>query len=518
MESLKNSEIPSGFISYFLFWGFKGAKPPYVLYNYIKNQGFLMEKIKLYVVSLGCPKNLVDTEKIIGSLKEIYTLVDSPEEAKLIIINTCAFIKNAVEESIDTILEIAIPAKKKDSPPYIVVTGCLVSRYEKELKKEIPEVDLFLPIANQKELKNIIANIFKETLMSYQNELSAMGLRPLEPPKIKKNKNKLTENQKKALFNQSFLKTNPSKDSNRFISTPPSYGYVKIAEGCNHACSFCIIPKLRGKLISFSSEEIIKDAKHILSTGRKEIILVAQDLTSYGLDRGEKKAIYRLLEQMAKLKNLFWLRLLYLYPKGITEDFIRFLKGISPPFVPYFDVPMQHSHPEILKKMGRPFRVQGEKIVSLIRKYFEDAAIRTSLIVGFPGEEKRHFDHLVEFVKRTQFTHVGVFTYSREERSKAAMLENQVPEDVKIERKKLLMEIQRDISRNFLKHFEHKKLKILIDKKNIEWPTLYEGRAWFFAPEIDGVVYVSGEDIKPGDIKEVLIEDTYDYDLAGIVI
>ncbi len=229
----------------------------------------------------------------------------------------------------------------------------------------------------------------------------------------------------------------------RIISTPPSYGYLKIAEGCNNRCSFCIIPKIRGPLRSFPQQELIDQAKYILSTGRKEIVVVAQDVTSYGKDLQGKNSLYTLLEGLSKLEDLVWLRLLYLYPKGITEDFLKFLKEITPPFIPYFDIPLQHSHPEILKKMGRPFQVGVEEIVQLIRKYFENAVVRTSFIVGFPGEENEHFHHLVRFVEKMKFHHVGIFSYSAEEGTVAAKYSHHVPEDVKEERKQIIMEIQK---------------------------------------------------------------------------
>ncbi|GAB6888135.1 30S ribosomal protein S12 methylthiotransferase RimO [Desulfothermus okinawensis JCM 13304] len=432
-----------------------------------------MDKKKLYTISLGCPKNLVDTETMLGSLNHLCVPISSAKDADIILINTCAFIEDATQESIDTIIEIIEEIKNRDNKPVFIVTGCLVNRYYKDLLKELPEVDLFLPIGDQHKLKEIVARYFS--------------------------KKPLTTNMK------------------RIISTPPSYGYLKIAEGCNNRCSFCIIPKIRGPLRSFPQQELIDQAKYILSTGRKEIVVVAQDVTSYGKDLQGKNSLYTLLEGLSKLEDLVWLRLLYLYPKGITEDFLKFLKEITPPFIPYFDIPLQHSHPEILKKMGRPFQVGVEEIVQLIRKYFENAVVRTSFIVGFPGEENEHFHHLVRFVEKMKFHHVGIFSYSAEEGTVAAKYSHHVPEDVKEERKQIIMEIQKTISRNHLKSYKGKRLKILIDKKSSQWPTLYEGRPWFFAPEIDGTFYVSGEKIGPGDMVDVAVQDTYDYDLSGII-
>ena len=430
-----------------------------------------MSKSKVYTISLGCPKNLVDTEKILGSIADICAPTPKLDRADIVLINTCSFIKDAVEEAVDTIIEIIEEIKTLDKKPKLIVTGCLVNRYYEELIKEFPEVDLFLKIERQHKLRDIIAKDFLNKQKSYK----------------------------------------------RFISTPPSYAYLKIAEGCNHKCSFCTIPSIRGGLKSFSEKSIIDEARYILSTGRKEIVLVAQDVTSYGIDLGDRKKLFNILNKLCKLQGLGWLRLLYLYPKGITKDFLKFLKDITPPFVPYFDVPLQHICPEILKKMGRPFQVPPEKIIELIRKFFPDAAIRTSFIVGFPGEKERHFKQLVNFVKDVRFTHVGVFSYSNEDGTASSKYPDQVPEEIKEQRKQIIMKEQKSISRDFLKRFRGKKLKILIDKKSDEWPTLYEGRPWFFAPEIDGVTYLSGEGLHPGDMVDVVIQETYDYDLSGII-
>lgn len=433
-----------------------------------------MKKIKCYTISLGCPKNLVDTEKFLGTIQDWYIPCDSPEYADVIIINTCAFIKDAVEEAIDTILQIVIPLKNKQNPPYVIVTGCLVERYKDELKKEIPEVDLFVPIKDQVKLPEIIKNTFS--------------------------------------LNYKILTHTP-----RLLSTPASYGYLKIAEGCNHRCSFCIIPRLRGRFRSYPIEQLIKEAQLILDSGRKELIVVAQDVTSYGIDLDGQDKFFTLLKRLAVLKGLFWLRFLYLYPKGITDDFLKFLKDLSPPFIPYFDIPFQHSHPDILKNMGRPFNIQGIKLIEKIRKYFPNAAIRTSIIVGFPGEDDNHFSNLIDFIKNAKFQHLGIFEYSNEEESRAYKLAHQVPDYVKKERKEILMEIQKEISKEYLKNYVNKKITLLVDRKSEEWPTLYEARAWFQAPEIDGKTYLSAEGIEAGDILEAEVIEAYDYDLSAIL-
>ena len=430
-----------------------------------------MPKLKVYTISLGCPKNLVDTEKILGSIKDIASPTSKISKADVVLINTCSFIKEAVEEAIDTIIETIEIIKTLDNKPRVIVTGCLVNRYYEELIKELPEIDLFLKIEKQDKLRSILA---KECLKKHN--------------------------------------TYP-----RIISTPPSYAYLKIAEGCNHRCSFCTIPKIRGRLKSYPEKNIIEEARYILSTGRKEIVVVAQDVTSYGIDLGDRKKLFNILNELAKLQGLSWIRLLYLYPKGITRDFLKFLKEITPPFIPYFDVPIQHVCPDILKNMGRPFQVPVEDTINLIREFFPKAAIRTSIIVGFPGEKEKHFEQLVNFIYNVKFTHLGVFCYSKEQGTVASKYPDQIPERIKLKRKEIIMDVQKNITRNFLKTFKDKKLKILIDKKSDEWPTLFEGRPWFFAPEIDGLAYVSGQGIQPGDMVEVVIKETYNYDISGII-
>ncbi len=432
-----------------------------------------MKKIRGYTISLGCPKNLVDTEKFLGKIKDYYIPCDNPEHADVIIINTCAFIKEAVEEAIDTILQTTVSLKNKQKPPYVIVTGCLVERYKKELEKEIPEVDCFVQIKDQDKIPQIIKERF-----SLDCHISSLQ---------------------------------------RLFSTPASYGYLKIAEGCDHKCSFCIIPNLRGRFRSYPEDQLVKEAQSILDSGRKELIVVAQDVTSYGIDIGAQHRFFSLLKKLVHLKGLFWLRLLYLYPQGVTEDLLKFLKDISPPFIPYFDIPFQHSHPDILKRMGRPFKTNGLKLIEKIKKYFPDAVFRTSIIVGFPGEEEKHFCNLIEFVKKARFHHMGVFEYSNEEESRAYRFSNQVPDHIKRERKEILMEIQKEISREYLKDFVDKELTLLVDKKSDEWPTLYEARAWFQAPEVDGKTYVSAQDIKPGDVIKAEVIEAYNYDLSAIL-
>ncbi len=433
-----------------------------------------MKKQHIYTISLGCPKNLVDTERMLGTVSPYFTPVADIWRADVVLINTCGFIQEAVEESIEEILNVCEEVKAITPPPLIVVTGCLLKRYGDALIQEIPEVDLWIPLERQHKLGEILL-------------------------KMKK------------------IPEEEDKKIPRIITTGPSYAYLKIAEGCNHRCSFCTIPSIRGPFVSLPLNLVLDEAKRIVDMGIKEVIVVAQDLTYYGTDLGNKGLILELLKRISEIKGLHWLRLLYLYPAGITRGLLEVLKDISPPFIPYFDIPFQHSHPDILRKMGRPFKREPQSIIEDIRSFFPDAAIRTSIIVGFPGEEERHFNHLVNWIEKTKFTHLGVFTYSDEEGTRAYSMRPKVDEEIKKQRRQVLMEIQKEISRGYLQGLVGREMEVIIDHSSEQWPTLFEGRTWFQAPEIDGKSYVSGLNIRPGDLVKVQIEDSWDYDLCGIV-
>lgn len=423
------------------------------------------------VISLGCPKNLVDTEKILGKLSPYFQPVENIEQARLVLINTCGFIEPAIEESLEIILETIEHCQKINPKPKIILTGCLVNRYYLELKKEFcREVDLILPISEQEHIAKHIQKIFKKDIATTDK---------------------------------------------RLITTPKSYAYLKISEGCNKRCSFCSIPSIRGKLRSAPLKEILKEAKFLESQNIPELVIVAQDSTSYGVDLGYKNGLIDLLDKLSTL-NFKWIRLLYLYPSGINTDLLKFIASSSK-VIPYFDLPLQHSHPDILKQMGRPFRQDPQKIIDKIREYLPEASLRTTFIVGFPGETENHFKHLIEFVQKNKFNHLGVFTYFAEGGTKAANLSPQVENKIKIKRKNQIMKIQKEISKQNLKYWQNKQLEIIIDKKNKEWPTLYEGRAWFQAPEIDGITYVSGESLSIGKVYQVTIEESKTYDLVGLV-
>lgn len=437
-------------------------------------------KINIYTVTLGCPKNRVDTEKLLGQFGKTINLSPDLAEADLVLVNTCAFIQEAIEESLAQIFELHEDLSHINPKPPLVVTGCLVDRFSKELYQELPEVDLWIPIKKQPQFKELIRPFLKKEHTLAQS-------------------------------------TNHYPSPARTLTTPPSFAYLKISEGCNQHCSYCTIPFIRGPLHSAPRKQLLLEAQQLLQKGIRELCLVAQDVTAYGLDHGEAKALIALLRDLSELNGVDWLRLLYLYPNRITVDFLKNLQRITPPVLPYFDLPLQHVHPEILRLMNRPTISPASETIARIREIFPDAALRTTIIVGFPGEQDKHFEDLIKFVQETRFTHLGVFCYSPESGTKAAQLSGQVPQAVKEERKKILMGIQRQISKQHLDSFKGQKMPVIIDRPSPEWPSLYEGRTWFQAPEIDGITYVSGQDIRPGELIQVEITDTMDYDLSGLL-
>ena len=440
-----------------------------------------MKEMSIYTISLGCPKNLVDTEKILGRLDKYYSPAQELEHADLVLINTCSFIQPAVEESIQNILDISNYMENLQNRPKLVVTGCLVARYGSELEKELPEVDLWVDLNEQEDLVDKFARKFDLEIGT-----------EVEPG-------------------------DTSSRTNRVLSTSPGYSYLKISEGCPHNCNFCLIPQLRGKLQSESIRDLRMEAENLLSCGVKELCLVAQDVTSYGRDLGLKDGLRQLLREMVELDGLYWLRLMYLYPVGITSGLLYFFTTLGPKFKPYFDIPLQHAHPDLLKSMGRPFAQDPEKVISAIRRYFPDASIRTTFIVGYPGETEGHFQTLLDFVREARFEHVGVFSFYPEQGTRAAEMAGQVPEEVKESRRQELLQLQASISEEKLASYVDTWQEVLIDKKDPEWPTLYQGRTWFQAPEIDGITYVSAHDCQPGDMVWAKIEESKIYDLIALV-
>lgn len=418
--------------------------------------------MKVGVVSLGCAKNLVDSEILLGKLKSAgVTITPNPEEADLIIINTCGFIEPAKLESIETILEFVESGKE------VIVMGCLVERYREEIKREFPEVKAFFGTESWDEI------------------LKYLGLKEKQ---------------------RSF----------RVLSTPKSYAYLKIAEGCNRLCSFCAIPQIRGKHRSRKMEEIVEEAKILADQGVKELCIVSQDTTYYGKDLYKENKLVELLEKLEKVEGIKWLRLLYLYPTEVSDELIEFVAN-SEKVVPYFDLPIQHVSDRVLKDMRRGHDERFlRNLIEKIRAKVPKAVLRTSVIVGFPTEREEDFKKLLSFVEEGHFLWLGVFTYSHEEGTYAYRFGDLVPQEVKEERKEAILETQRKITKKKLKSFLNEELEILIDGYDEEFSFVPKGRAYFQAPEVDGVVYVETDrELKPGEFVKVKIYQTTDYDLAG---
>lgn len=439
-----------------------------------------MSKFKVGMVSLGCDKNRVDSELILGSINKFYEITNNPKDAEIIIINTCGFIESAKQESIDTILEMA-EYKKTHKCKMIIATGCLTQRYGDELLELIPEIDILMGVNDYMKLHKLIVDFIK------------------------------TEQR----VSSTTYKDEGVNEGERILTTNSHTAYLRIAEGCNNFCTYCIIPKIRGKFRSRSKESILAEANSLVNQGVKEIILIAQDLTNYGEDLYGKNQLHVLVNELSEIEGLEWIRLLYCYPEEITDELIEVIAN-NPKVMKYLDLPIQHISNNILKMMAR--KTNKETIIGkidLLRKKVPGIALRTSLIVGFPGETEEDFNELCSFLKDYKLDNVGVFTYSQEEGTAAAKLPNQIDEDVKIKRKETLMNIQRGIVRDL------NKLKIgniydtIIDGSTGEY---YIGRNYEMAPEIDGLIYVTKKKtLKKGDIIKVKITNVMEYDLVGDV-
>ena len=418
--------------------------------------------MKIGVVSLGCVKNLVDSEILLGKLRSARAeLTPNPEEADVIIINTCGFIEPAKLESIETILEFAESGKE------VIVMGCLVERYKEEIKKEIPEVKAYFGTESWDEI------------------LKYLGLKEK---------------------GRSF----------RVLTTPKSYAYLKIAEGCNRLCSFCAIPQIRGKHRSRRMEDILEEAKRLAEQGVKELCIVSQDTTYYGKDLYKENKLLELLEKLEKIEGIKWLRLLYLYPTEVSDELINYIAN-SEKVVPYFDIPIQHVSDRVLKDMRRGHDEKFlRNLIEKIKTRVPNAVLRTSVIVGFPTETEEDFKKLLNFIEEGHFLWLGVFTYSHEENTHAYNLGDRVPQEVKEERKEVILEAQQKVTKEKLKDFLDKELEVLIDGYDEEFSFVPKGRAYFQAPEVDGVVYVETErELKPGELVKVKVYQSTEYDLAG---
>lgn len=438
--------------------------------------------MKLLCISLGCDKNLVDTEMMLGLLnKDGYTFTDDEYEADVIVINTCCFINDAKEESINTILEMA--QRKVDGKcKALIVTGCLAQRYKQEIIDEIPEVDGILGTSTYDEISRVLSDTLggKEHVQCF-HELSGF----------------------------------PEQEAERVLTTGGHYAFLKIAEGCDKHCTYCIIPSLRGSYRSVPMERLIKEAESLAEKGVKELILVAQETTLYGMDLYGKKSLPELLRKLCRISGIQWIRVQYCYPEEITEELIQTIKE-EEKICSYLDLPIQHASDRILKLMGRrTTKAQLREIVEKLRREIPDIALRTTLISGFPGETQEDHDELVEFVDEMEFERLGVFAYSAEEDTPAAELPDQVPQEVKEERRDEIMELQQEISLAHSQNMIGKTLEVMIEGKVAD-ENAYVGRTYMDGPGVDGMIFVqTGVELMSGDFAKVGVTGAMEYDLIG---
>lgn len=442
-------------------------------------------------ISLGCSKNLIDTEVTIGKFKNHnYKIVNNPKEADIIVVNTCGFIESAKEEAINTILEMAEYKKKRCK--FLIAMGCLVQRYYDELLKALPEVDLFLKIEDYNKMWDKIEGLIKQ--------------------------NKKSENLKKE-FKMTALPMFEEKEYLlREVATGNNYAYLKIGEGCSNMCTYCAIPYIRGLFVSRTMESILKEANKLAKCGIKEIIIIAQDTTKYGIDIYGKPMLSVLLKEICKIDGIKWVRFLYSYPEGITDELIKTVKE-EEKICKYFDIPIQHISNNILKKMNRKTSKENiENLIEKIRKQIPEVVLRTSLIVGFPGENEKDFEELYEFVQKTKFDKLGVFKYSKEEGTPASNMPDQIHYKTKQARERKIMSLQKEISKEILQKKINKKMDVLIENQSFDGKFLI-GRTANDVPEEDGVVYIKTNDKNMiNKFVKCKITDVSNYDLIAEII
>ena len=437
--------------------------------------------MKIIFISLGCDKNLVDSEVMLGLLASRgYEMIDDEQEADIIVVNTCCFIHDAKQESVDNILEMA-EYKKTGKLKALIVTGCLAERYRQEIIDEIPEVDAVLGTTAYDKILDAVDEALEGKHFLEMEDLQAL----------------------------------PVVDTKRQITTGGHFAYMKIAEGCDKHCTYCIIPKIRGTYRSVPMEQLIKEAEELAAQGVKELILVAQETTLYGKDLYGEKSLHKLLKELCKVSGIQWIRILYCYPEEITDELIQVIKE-EPKICHYLDLPIQHANDEILKRMGR--RTSKQELIDIVtklRKEIPDICLRTTLITGFPGETEEQHQELVEFVDEMEFDRLGVFTYSPEEDTPAATMPDQIDEEVKLERQAELMELQQEIAFDTAENMIGREMLVMIEGKIADEPA-YVGRTYRDAPKVDGLIFVeTGELLMSGDFAKVTVTGAEEYDLIG---
>lgn len=440
-----------------------------------------MNKLNVGLISLGCDKNRIDSEILIYNLSQNFNIVNDPKTADIIIVNTCAFIESAKQESIETILEMA-EYKSQYKCKLLIASGCLTQRYKDELLSLMPEIDIILGVNDYSKINDIIFNYFNHN----------------------------TDNHSFCSFSD-----NNINEGKRVLSTPPYYAYIRIAEGCSNYCTYCIIPKIRGKYRSRTIENILKEAEDLSRMGVKELILVAQDTTKYGTDIYGEKKLHLLIKELSKIKGISWIRILYCYPEEIYDELITEI-SVNDKVCKYIDIPLQHISNNVLKKMGR----KGSKdlivnTINNLRSRIPGLCIRTSIMVGFPGETEEDFKELSDFIKTAKFERLGVFKYSKEEGTPASLMENQIDQSIKEKREDQIMLLQQHISHSLNKSKIGNIYKVIIEGFNGQF---WYGRSYEMSPEIDGAIYFRCDKIlNVGNFINIKIIDCSEYDLIGVV-
>ena len=440
--------------------------------------------MKILFISLGCDKNLADTEVMLGLLASRgYEMTDDETQADIIVINTCCFIHDAKEESIQNILEMA-EYKKTGQVKALIVTGCLAQRYRQEILEEIPEVDEVLGTSAYDKILDAV-----DAALAGKQEVMLADIDALPLPETK-----------------------------RLVTTGGHFAYLKIAEGCDKHCTYCIIPKIRGNFRSVPMERLVKEAKELAEQGVKELILVAQETTLYGKDLYGEKSLHVLIKELCKISGIRWIRILYCYPEEITDDLIQVMKE-EPKVCHYLDLPLQHANDEILKRMGRTTSKQELiDIIGKLRREIPDICLRTTLITGFPGETKEQHEELMDFVDEMEFDRLGVFTYSPEEDTPAAVMPDQIDEEVKEKRQAELMELQQDIAFDNAQDMVDREVLVMIEGKVAD-ENAYVGRTYRDASNVDGLIFINtDEELLSGDFARVKVTGAVDYDLIGELI
>ena len=437
--------------------------------------------MKILFISLGCDKNLSDSEEMLGLLTANgHEIVDSEEEADVIVINTCCFIHDAKEESVNTILEMA-EYKKSGTCKALIVTGCMAQRYKEEITQEIPEVDAVLGTTSYGDIVKALNEVQAGNVFQEFRDINEL----------------------------------PEDCGRRVITTGGHFGYLKIAEGCDKHCTYCIIPSLRGKFRSVPEERLLKQAEYMASQGVKELILVAQETTVYGTDLYGKKTLHLLLKKLCQIRGIRWIRVLYCYPEEIYDELIQVMKE-EPKICHYLDLPIQHASDDILKRMGRrTTNRELRDIIAKLRERIPDIVLRTTLITGFPGETEEDHEILMDFVDEMEFERLGVFTYSAEENTPAASMDNQIDEEVKIKRRNEIMELQQDIVFDTSEKYVGKEYVAMIEGR-ISGENAYMGRTYMDGPGVDSnIFFTTDEELMTGDFVKVKVTGTNDYDLIG---